>query len=83
VSEKLKPQPTMSKRTTEEIVPETDTEPQFDEESESDYGPENQLGLPENLYWRINRHYPDADKESNGQGQFLFNCRDGLIDDST
>jgi hypothetical protein len=53
----------------EEIVPETDTELHGDEESESDYGPENQLALGEDHFWSPNAAYSDADKESNKQGE--------------
>jgi hypothetical protein len=58
-----------------ESVTEPDTEPHGDQ---SDYGPENQLGLPENQYWGVRFSDFDGSKESNKQGESLFSCRDGL-----
>ena len=47
------------------------------EHSDSIDWPENQLGLPENqYYWGVRSS--DFDEESNKQGKFLFNCKDGL-----
>jgi len=43
-----------------------------------DYRPQNQLGLPENQYWGVHFLDVDSNKESNKQGEFLFNYRDGL-----
>ena len=60
----------------EESVTEPDTEPHDD--MPSDYGPENQLGLPENQYWGVHFSDFDGSKESNKQGAFLFSCRDGF-----
>jgi hypothetical protein len=57
-----------------ESVTESETEPHGNEES--DYGPENQLGLPENQGVRFSGF--DLGKESNKQGEFLFSCRGGL-----
>ena len=57
-----------------ESVTESETEPHGDEEL--DYGPENQLGLPENQGVRFSGF--DRGKESNEQGEFLFSCRGGL-----
>ena len=57
-----------------ESVTESKTEPHGDKES--DYGPENQLGLPENQSVHFSGF--DHGKESNEQGEFLFSCRGGL-----
>jgi len=34
--------------------------------------------LPENQYWGVRFSDFDSNKESNKQGEFLFNYRDGL-----
>jgi hypothetical protein len=57
-----------------ESVNESETEPHGDKEL--DYGPENQLGLPENQGVHFSGF--DCGKESNEQGEFLFSCRGGL-----
>ena len=57
-----------------ESVTEPETEPHDDE----DYGPENQLGLPENQHWGVRLSDFDGSRESEKQGEFLFSCRDGL-----
>lgn len=59
-----------------ESVTEPDTEPHDDEQS--DFGPENQLGLPENQHWDVHLSDFDGSGESNKQGEFLFSCRDSL-----
>ena len=62
----------------EESMTEPDTEPHDDKES--DYGPENQLGLLENQCWGVRFLDLDGNEESNKQGEFLqlFSCKDGL-----
>ena len=57
---------------------EPDIEPHGNEQSDWDYEPENQLGLPEYQYWGTGVHFSDFDQESNKKGEFLFNSRDGL-----
>jgi len=53
------------------------TEPNTHDD-QSDYRPQNQLGLLENQYWGVCFSDFDSNKESNKQGEFLFNYRDGL-----
>jgi hypothetical protein len=57
-----------------ESVTESNTEPHGNKES--DHGPENQLGLPENQGVCFSDF--DRTEESNKQGEFLFSCRGDL-----
>jgi hypothetical protein len=59
-----------------ESVTEPDTEPHDDKQS--DFRPENQLGLLENQHWDVSLLDFDGSGESNKQGEFLFSCRDSL-----
>ena len=58
-----------------ESVTEPDTEPH---DEQSDIGPENQLGLPDNQHWGVRLSDFDGSTESNKQGESLFSCKDGL-----